>query len=144
MTLPFSVEIVPVVWVFWAWAALSIGYFLHGASARRGEISRQRFGARGWMHMLFANGIGGMLLYFANAGLLWAAAFFAVAGLWLIYDRIATPIALKDIGPGPSRRSRCSVSMARSTRHGSCRPPPKITKPSSPGPDGHKAVILAA
>ena len=120
MTLPFNVEIVPVMWVYWAWAAFSIAYFLHGAStrrvaepvsvspfisersaqARRGEISRQRFGPRGWTHMLFANGIGGVLLYFANTGSLWAAAFFAVAGLWLIYDHIATPMALKDIGPG--------------------------------------------
>lgn len=107
-------------WVYWAWAALCIAYFLHGAStrriaepvsvspfisersaqARRGEISRQRFGLRGWTHMLFANGIGGVLLYLANAGSLWAAVFFAVAGLWLIYDHVATPIALKDIGPG--------------------------------------------
>jgi hypothetical protein len=118
MTLPFSIEIVPVMWVFWAWAALSIGYFLHGAStrrgappvsvspfisersaqARRGEISRQRFGPRGWAHMLFATGIAGVLLYLANAGSLWAAVFFAVASLWLIYDHVATPIALSDIG----------------------------------------------
>lgn len=120
MTLPFNIEIVPVMWVFCAWAAFSIAYFVHGAvnrrveepastspflsersaQVRRNEISRQRFGWRGWAHMLLANGIGGLLLYFAGAGSLWAAAFFAVAGLWLIYDHLATPIALRDIGAG--------------------------------------------
>ena len=48
--------------------------------------------------MLFATGIAGVLLYLANAGSLWAAVFFAVASLWLIYDHVATPIALSDIG----------------------------------------------
>ena len=135
MTLPFTLEVVPVMWVFWAWAAASIAYFVHGATlrgvpqpasaspfisersaqVRREEISRQRFGPRGWAHMLFANGIGGLLLYFASAGSLWSAALFAVAGLWLIYDHVATPIALKDIGPGlvqPLDRTYYAIGVA--------------------------------
>ena len=135
MILPFSLEVVPVLWVFWAWAALTVAYFVYGtakhrhaepasaspfisersAQTRRNEISRQRFGPRGWAHMLLANGIGGLLLHLADTGLLWAGAFFAVAGLWLIYDHVATPIALKDIGPGmiePLDRGYYAVGVA--------------------------------
>jgi hypothetical protein len=118
--LSLPIEIVPVMWVFWAWAALSVAYFAHGTQrarvavapsdspfvsersthARRVELFRQRFGPRGWTYMLFANSAAGVLLYFTTQGKLWAALFFAVAGLWLIYDHIVSPFALRDIASG--------------------------------------------
>jgi hypothetical protein len=120
MTLPFAIEIVPVMWVFYAWAVLSIVYFVNGTQrsrvavapsdspfvsersthARRVELFRQRFGPRGWTYMLFANAVGGGLLYFTLEGRLWAAVFLALACLWLIYDHVVSPSALRDIASG--------------------------------------------
>jgi hypothetical protein len=120
VTLTFPIEIVPVMWVFWVWAALSIAYFMYGARrssiatppsdspyisersthARRAELARQRFSARGWAYMLFANAIAGALLYLTTSGTFWAAIFLAIACLWLTYDHLVSPNALRDIASG--------------------------------------------
>jgi hypothetical protein len=117
VTLPFAVEVIPVMQVFWAWLGLSLAYFTLGtlrgriarpasespfvaersAHSRRAELFRQRFGSYSWTYMLVANSISGVLLYLATAGSYWGAVLCAVACIWLVYDHLASPLALHDI-----------------------------------------------
>lgn len=115
---PHAIEIVPVMWVFYGWLALSAAYFLHGiaratepaaasaspfaaersAQARAAEIVKARFGGSGWANLVFANAVAGALLYYATQGNLWAAVFCALACLWMIYDCASSPLILRQLG----------------------------------------------
>jgi hypothetical protein len=112
-------EVVPVLWVFWGWVALSLAYFSLGAAldpakeapqvspfetersaqARYREMQKKRFGWRGFAYLIFANAAGGVLLYLATAGKVWAIVLFAPVCLWLIYDNASTPFALREMHP---------------------------------------------
>jgi hypothetical protein len=114
-----SVELIPVMWVFWAWAAFSVVYFAFGAArsrveeapvvstfvsereahARYRELARNRFGGRPLAYLVLANGLGGTLLYAARTGQPWAVALFTLACAWLLYDHATSPRALRELHP---------------------------------------------
>ena len=122
---PTAVEVVPVVWVFWAWAVFTLAFFAIGAAkcslnlpplgpepstrerlaneaaaeTKFRDTYRKRFALSELPYLVLANGAGGFLLYFANAGVIWAIAFFALVSLWLIYDAASTPYAFRQMNP---------------------------------------------
>jgi hypothetical protein len=122
---PAALEVVPVMWVFWAWAVFTIAFFAIGTTkcrlnlpplgpepsaremltnAREAEIKfrdtyKRRFAGNELLYLAMANGAGGFLLYFANAGVVWAIVFVALLGLWLIYDNGTAPFSLRQMNP---------------------------------------------
>jgi hypothetical protein len=122
---PTAIEFVPVMWVFWAWAGFTLAFFAIGAAkcrlnlpplgpepagrdklpgeqraeAKFRDTYRKRFSWNELVYLVLANGAGGFLLYFANAGVLWAIVFFALACLWLIYDAASAPFAFRQMNP---------------------------------------------
>ena len=122
---PAALEIVPVMWVFWAWAVAALAFFANGAaicrmnlpplgpgpstrdmlaSERESEAKfrdtyRKRFAWSELPYQVLANGAGGFLLYFANAGVIWALVFFALLCLWLIYDNASAPFSYRQMNP---------------------------------------------
>jgi hypothetical protein len=122
---PAALEVVPVMWVFWAWAAFTTAFFAIGAakcrlnlpplgpepsardmlaSAQEAETKfratyKKRFAWSELRYLVMANGAGGFLLYFANAGVIWAIVFVALVGLWLVYDDATAPFSLRQMNP---------------------------------------------
>jgi len=114
-------EAVPVMWVFWGWVALTLGFFMQGYGRARSlppvnpasvmrperitremrfaELYRQRFGWTAFGYLVLAYGLAGVLLFFAREGNAQVAALFALACLWLIYDHASTPFALRGLDP---------------------------------------------
>jgi len=122
---PSAIEIVPLMWVFAAWIGATLAFFANGIaicrlnlpplapdpaadarfySERETETKfrdtyRKRFAANELLYLLMFNGAGGFLLYVANEGVLWAAGFFALLALWLIYDYASAPSSLSEMNP---------------------------------------------
>jgi len=115
-----QIEVVPVIWVFAGWAAVTAAYFVAGARAgavaapastspylseraaveRLHELSRSRFGAKSVTYQVFVNGCGALLLvFFVLQGKLWAGLFFVPLGLWMIYDSLSSPFLLRELHP---------------------------------------------
>ncbi len=122
---PAALEVVPVMWMFWAWAVFTLVFFAIGrakcslnlpplgpekaarewlTSEREAETKfrdtyRERFAWNELLYLVMANGAGGFLLYFATGGVIWAVVFLFLAGLWLIYDNATAPFSLRQMNP---------------------------------------------
>jgi hypothetical protein len=122
---PTAIEIVPVLWVFAAWLGATLAFFANGITICRlnlpplardpaadarfyseresetkfRETYLKRFASSEVLYLLMFNGAGGCLLYVADEGVLWAAAFFALVAAWLIYDYASAPATLNEMNP---------------------------------------------
>jgi hypothetical protein len=122
---PSALEVVPALAVYIAWIAFTAVFFAIGMSvcaanagplapdqkadarfrtelegeAKFRETYKARFGGAEILYVALLNGAGGVLLWLALQGRLWAAGIFAALSLWMIWSHASAPATLKRMNP---------------------------------------------
>jgi hypothetical protein len=122
---PSAFEMLPVLWAYAGWIAITAVFFALGMStcaANSGPLApdpqsnsmfrselegeskfretyKARFGSQEITYVLLLNGAAGVLLWFADAGKLWAAGILTVLSLWLVYSHARSPFTLRQMNP---------------------------------------------